>query len=214
MSSCGNYATSSGKNRLGIGDFTLSSGKKSSYYLDCRMTTLDPRGALLIARLILARMREHKIQADAIGGLTMGADPIATAVAVVSALEGAPLPAFIVRKETKGHGTAAIDRRLRWQTRLACGCRRRRLHNGRLHFDGRRTGRGCRVPGRGRVLRRRSGRRRHGAHCEEVSLLLAAHCEGPAIGIRHTKGKEAQEISQIHLIRFSASCVAYILVQS
>ena len=87
------------------GDFTLSSGKKSSYYLDCRMTTLDPRGALLIARLILARMREHKIQADAIGGLTMGADPIVAAVAVVSGLEGAPLPAFIVRKETKGHGT-------------------------------------------------------------------------------------------------------------
>jgi orotate phosphoribosyltransferase len=90
---------------LRIGDFTLSSGKKSSYYLDCRMTTLDPRGALLIGRLILARIREHKIQADAIGGLTMGADPIVSAVAVVSSLEGTPLPAFIVRKETKGHGT-------------------------------------------------------------------------------------------------------------
>ena len=90
---------------LRIGDFTLSSGRKSSYYLDCRMTTLDPRGALLIARLILERIRTHKIQADAIGGLTLGADPIATAVAVVSGLEGKPLPAFIVRKETKGHGT-------------------------------------------------------------------------------------------------------------
>ncbi len=90
---------------LRIGDFTLSSGRKSSYYLDCRMTTLDPRGALLIARLILERIRTHKIQADAIGGLTLGADPIATAVAVVSGLEGKPLPAFIVRKEAKGHGT-------------------------------------------------------------------------------------------------------------
>jgi len=90
---------------LRIGDFTLSSGRKSSYYLDCRMTTLDPRGALLIARLILERIRTHKIQADAIGGLTLGADPIATAVAVVSSLEGKPLPAFIVRKEAKGHGT-------------------------------------------------------------------------------------------------------------
>lgn len=90
---------------LRVGDFTLSSGKKSSYYLDCRMTTLDPRGALLIARLILERIRTHKIQADAIGGLTMGADPIAAAVAVVSGLEGKPVPAFIVRKETKGHGT-------------------------------------------------------------------------------------------------------------
>jgi len=90
---------------LRTGDFTLSSGKKSSYYLDCRMTTLNPKGALLIARLILARMRENNIKADAIGGLTMGADPIVSSVAVVSGLEGTPLPAFIVRKETKGHGT-------------------------------------------------------------------------------------------------------------
>jgi orotate phosphoribosyltransferase len=74
------------------------------------MTTLDPRGALLIARLILARMRENNIKADAIGGLTMGADPIVSAVAVVSGLEGAPLPAFIVRKETKGHGTQRYKR--------------------------------------------------------------------------------------------------------
>jgi orotate phosphoribosyltransferase len=87
------------------GEFTLSSGKKSSYYLDCRTTTLDPRGAYLIARLILDRIRSEKIQADAIGGLTMGADPIATAVAVVSGLESNPIPAFIVRKETKSHGT-------------------------------------------------------------------------------------------------------------
>src|SRR5882762_3943622 len=93
---------------LRVGDFTLSSGKKSSYYLDCRMTTLDPRGALLIARLILDRIRARKIHADAIGGLTIGADPIATAVAVVSALEGQPLPAFIVRKETKSHGAQRL----------------------------------------------------------------------------------------------------------
>jgi orotate phosphoribosyltransferase len=90
---------------LRVGDFTLSSGKKSSYYLDCRMTTLDPRGALLIARLILEGLRQHNIPADAVGGLTMGADPIAAAVAVVSGLEGKPVPAFIVRKEAKGHGT-------------------------------------------------------------------------------------------------------------
>jgi orotate phosphoribosyltransferase len=90
---------------LRVGDFTLSSGKKSSYYLDCRMTTLDPRGSLLIARLILEGIRAHHIQAEAIGGLTMGADPIATAVALVSGLEGTPISAFIVRKETKSHGT-------------------------------------------------------------------------------------------------------------
>src|SRR5437667_2564354 len=90
---------------LRIGEFTLSSVKRSSYYVDCRMTTLDPTGALLIGRLMLDCIRKHNIQADAIGGLTMGADPIATAVAVVSAIEGHPLPAFIVRKETKAHGT-------------------------------------------------------------------------------------------------------------
>ena len=93
------------KKSLRTGDFTLSSGKRSNYYLDCRTTTLDPRGAFLIARLILQEIQKHNIQADAIGGLTMGADPIATSVAVVSGLEGHSLPAFIVRKESKGHGT-------------------------------------------------------------------------------------------------------------
>ncbi len=90
---------------LKVGDFTLSSGKKSSYYLDCRMTTLDPRGAWLIGEIILDALHKHEIHADAIGGLTMGADPIATSVAVVSAMKKTPLPAFIVRKEAKGHGT-------------------------------------------------------------------------------------------------------------
>ena len=93
------------KKSLRVGDFTLASGKKSSYYLDCRMTTLDPRGSLLIAKLIVEAVRKENIQADAIGGLTMGADPIVAAVAVVSGLEGQPLPAFIVRKEAKDHGT-------------------------------------------------------------------------------------------------------------
>ena len=86
------------------GEFVLASGRKANYYLDCRMTTLDPRGATLIGRLILARLRELKIDAEAIGGLTMGADPIAAATAVVSEMEGRPLPAFIVRKEAKSHG--------------------------------------------------------------------------------------------------------------
>jgi orotate phosphoribosyltransferase len=90
---------------LRVGDFTLTSGKKSSYYLDCRMTTLDPKGALLIGRLLLQQIRKNDIRAEAIGGLTMGADPIVTAVAVVSALEDNPVSAFIVRKEAKGHGT-------------------------------------------------------------------------------------------------------------
>src|SRR6266705_3158949 len=69
------------------------------------MTTLDPRGALLIARLILDRLRKDNIPADAIGILAMIVDPIAAAVAVVRGLEGKPVSAFIVRKETKAHGT-------------------------------------------------------------------------------------------------------------
>lgn len=92
------------KHSLEIGDFVLSSGKKSSYYLDCRVTTLHPEGALLIARLFLQTISEHRIEAEAIGGLTLGADPIAGAVAAVSAVDQTPLPAFIVRKEVKGHG--------------------------------------------------------------------------------------------------------------
>lgn len=89
---------------LRVGDFTLSSGKKSSYYLDCRLTTMDPQGGLLIARLILETIRQEKIQAVAIGGLTLGADPIVAAVSVVSCLEDMPINAFIVRKEAKKHG--------------------------------------------------------------------------------------------------------------
>jgi orotate phosphoribosyltransferase len=92
-------------NSLRRGEFILSSGKKADYYLDCRMTTLHPRGALLIARLILQKIRQLQIHADAIGGLTLGADPIVASVAVVSELEGTPIRAFIVRKEAKGHGT-------------------------------------------------------------------------------------------------------------
>ena len=66
---------------LRVGDFVLSSGKKASYYLDCRLTTLHPRGALLIARLLLRKIAELNLKADAIGGMTLGADPIAAAVA-------------------------------------------------------------------------------------------------------------------------------------
>jgi orotate phosphoribosyltransferase len=92
------------KRSLRIGDFVLSSGKKAGYYLDCRMTTLDPRGALLIARLFLQKLRQLNLKVEALGGMTLGADPIAAAVAVVSELEGTPLHGFIVRKEAKAHG--------------------------------------------------------------------------------------------------------------
>lgn len=80
----------------------LTSGRTSNYYIDCKMTTLDPRGASIIGRLILDILKDYDI--DAIGGFTLGADPIVSAVAALSADTDRPLPAFIVRKEPKKHG--------------------------------------------------------------------------------------------------------------
>lgn len=85
------------------GDFTLASGKKAKFYLDGKQVTLDPQGLLLTAKVILSML--HGVKVDAVGGPTMGADPIAAAVALMSLQTGKPLKAFIVRKEAKGHGT-------------------------------------------------------------------------------------------------------------
>ncbi len=83
-------------------EVTLASGRKSDFYIDCRQTTLNPEGAYLVGRVIYDMIRGMDI--DAVGGPTMGADPIATAISIVSYIEGRPLPAFIVRKEPKSHG--------------------------------------------------------------------------------------------------------------
>jgi orotate phosphoribosyltransferase len=93
------------KHSLMFGDFTLASGRKSRYYFDSKKTTLLPEGAYLAAREILRTLREHGIHADAIGGLTLGADPIVCPVAALSFVEGPEMRAFIVRKEAKDHGT-------------------------------------------------------------------------------------------------------------
>ncbi len=85
------------------GDFTLSSGQKATYYLDGRMTTLHPRGALLIGELLYERIAPLDVQA--VGGLTLGADPIVTAITVISAQRGNPIAGFLIRKEAKTHGT-------------------------------------------------------------------------------------------------------------
>lgn len=85
------------------GTFTLSSGATSDFYVDCRQVTMDPRGMTLIAALILD-LADDLPEARAIGGLTMGADPIAAAVAYASAGTARPLAMFSVRKEAKGHG--------------------------------------------------------------------------------------------------------------
>lgn len=86
------------------GDFVLSSGQQSSYYINGKQVTLHPQGALATGRLLLSKLPSDT---QAVAGLTLGADPIVSAVSVVSALENRPIPALIVRKETKGHGTMA-----------------------------------------------------------------------------------------------------------
>lgn len=85
------------------GRITLSSGRQSDYYFDCKQTALHPRGAYLLGRLLFAEIKDPDIAG--VGGMTLGADPLVTAVSVVSYLEGRPLPGFIVRKNPKGHGT-------------------------------------------------------------------------------------------------------------
>jgi orotate phosphoribosyltransferase len=84
-----------------LGEFQLSSGSTSDYYIDCRVTTLDARGAQLVGEVFLAEIREQGWEADAVGGLTMGADPIVVAVAVTSGT----VHGFLVRKAEKQHGT-------------------------------------------------------------------------------------------------------------
>lgn len=91
------------KEALRKGKFVLSSGKTSNYYLDGRIIALTPEGAYLTASIILEMIKDRGI--GAVGGPTLGADPIVGAVAVLSYIQGVPLKAFIIRKATKGHGT-------------------------------------------------------------------------------------------------------------
>lgn len=94
-----------GERSVRFGDFTLASGAKSSYYIDCRLTTMSARGQILIGRLGLAAVRAAGWQPRSVGGLTMGADPVSYAIAAASANDAVPLDAFSVRKAAKQHGT-------------------------------------------------------------------------------------------------------------
>lgn len=87
-----------------IGDFTLASGRKSRYYVDARTTTLSAEGQAVIGVLGLSALESSGLAPQAVGGLTMGADPIAYAIAHRSFLEGRPIQAFTVRKQPKDHG--------------------------------------------------------------------------------------------------------------
>ena len=86
------------------GDFVLSSGKKSSYYINGKLVTLHPQGAQMVGRVMLDYLADD---VAGVGGLTLGADPIVTAVSVVASYEGRSITPLIVRKEAKGHGTQA-----------------------------------------------------------------------------------------------------------
>lgn len=92
------------KKALKRGDFVLSSGKKSSYYLDGRLITLTPEGAYLAASIVLALIKDRQI--DALGGPTLGADPMVGAISALSHIKNIPLKTFIVRKAAKVHGTS------------------------------------------------------------------------------------------------------------
>ncbi|MBN1862353.1 MAG: orotate phosphoribosyltransferase [Dehalococcoidales bacterium] len=85
------------------GEFTLTSGKKSSYYIDGKRITLSPEGAYLVGRAIFNELSGSGV--EAVGGVATGAYPMVTAVAMVSHLEGEPVPIFIVREVVKEHGT-------------------------------------------------------------------------------------------------------------
>ncbi len=87
------------------GRIKLTSGKESDFYIDGKQTTLDPEGAYLCGMLLYDLICSQTEGIGAVGGMTLGADPLVTAVSIVSYLEGGPLPAFIVRKEPKSHGT-------------------------------------------------------------------------------------------------------------
>ena len=89
---------------LRVGDFTLASGARSSYYVDARRTTMCAEGQFLVGKLAWELVRRNADQATHVGGLTMGADPVAYAIAHRSWIEGLPLDAFSVRKQAKEHG--------------------------------------------------------------------------------------------------------------
>ncbi|MFC1928412.1 orotate phosphoribosyltransferase [Chloroflexota bacterium] len=91
------------KGALLHGEFTLASGKKSSYYFDAKKLTLSPEGAYWVAKTMFDEL--VKIGVDAVGGVPVGAYPIVAAIALLSYQEGKPIPSFIVREEAKEHGT-------------------------------------------------------------------------------------------------------------
>ncbi len=101
------------------GKFKLTSGRESDFYFDGKQTTLSAEGGYLCGKLIFEMIRNHSEKIGAVGGMTLGADPLVTASSIASFLENDPIPAFIVRKESKGHGT---DQYIEGQKNMPAGC--------------------------------------------------------------------------------------------
>lgn len=101
------------------GTFTLTSGKTSDFYIDGKQTTLSAEGAYLCGKLFFEIISKQPDPIHAVGGMTLGADPLVTAASIVSYLEGSPIPAFIVRKESKKHGTEQF---IEGRSNLPDGC--------------------------------------------------------------------------------------------
>jgi orotate phosphoribosyltransferase len=91
---------------LKFGDFTLASGKKASFYLDCRQITLDAQGVRLVGEGMLEQLASDL--PDLVGGMAIGADPITAAILTLAGVKGLPLRGVMVRKEAKQHGTGKL----------------------------------------------------------------------------------------------------------
>lgn len=94
-----------GTTALKRGTFRLASGREASFYLDAKQVVLDARGSMLVGRAILEKLKALGPLPDAVGGMSIGADPITSAVVTMAGVEGLPLKGFMVRKESKDHGT-------------------------------------------------------------------------------------------------------------
>lgn len=88
------------------GDFVLASGQRASYYMDCRQALMDGRGSMLAGKVLYDRVAQ--LNPDAVGGVVLGAAPMVSSVLIQSALVGAPLKGFLIRKEPKKHGTGNL----------------------------------------------------------------------------------------------------------
>ena len=94
-----------GSQALQRGTFRLASGREAHFYLDAKQVVLEAHGSMLVGRAILERLATLGAMPDAVGGLSMGADPVTSAVVTMAGVEGIPLKGFLIRKEAKGHGT-------------------------------------------------------------------------------------------------------------